>query len=279
VKIVRYELSGEERVGVRADDGGVVPTPWATMDELFALPDPFAAANELEVDPNNAVTPERLLAPTVHRAQVIGTGGNYADHAEEAKDAIQVAEPVFMPFLWGAVIGPDEQIVIPTPDTQTDYEVELAVVIGRTARSLTRENAMDHVFGYTVVNDVSAREVMVREKFQVMLSKSVDTFVPVGPHLVTKDEVPDPYALIIESRLNGEVRQHSSTKAMSVDIEGLLGAITRTVTLHPGDIVTTGTPGGVGFFRNPQEFMKDGDLITAYVEGVGELTNRVVNGW
>jgi 2-keto-4-pentenoate hydratase/2-oxohepta-3-ene-1,7-dioic acid hydratase in catechol pathway len=190
-----------------------------------------------------------------------------------------VSEPVFMPFLWGAVVGPDDEIVIPYPETQTDYEVELAVVIGRTARRLTPENAMDHVFGYTIVNDVSAREVMTREKMQVMLSKSPDTFVPVGPHVVTTDEIPDPYALGIATYLNGGIRQKSTTGAMTVRIPELLTAITRQCTLYPGDVVTTGTPGGVGFFREPQEFMRHGDTIVAEVEGVGRLSNRVVASW
>jgi 2-keto-4-pentenoate hydratase/2-oxohepta-3-ene-1,7-dioic acid hydratase in catechol pathway len=266
-------------VGVAADEGLLIPTPWRSFDELFAEPDPLAAVQAFRPDPATAVAPDRLLAPVVRRPQVIGTGGNYADHAAEAREAIQVREPVFMPFLWGAIIGPDDEIVIPSPETLTDYEVEMSVVIGRTARGLTEDNALDYVFGYTIVNDVSAREVMAREKFQVMLSKSVDTFVPVGPYVVTRDEVPDPYALGIATYLNGEVRQKSTTGAMTVRIGGLLAAITRSITLHPGDIVTTGTPGGVGYFRSPQEFMHPGDVITAEVTGVGRLTNRVVAGW
>lgn len=278
MRLVRYRKDGQERVGAVVDDV-VVPTPWARMEELFAEPDPLGAAQALVVDPATAVEPDQLLAPVIHRCTVIGTGGNYADHAAEAKSQITVSEPVFMPFLWSAVIGPDDDIVIPTPDTQTDYEVEMAAVIGRTARGLTREDAMGHVFGFTIVNDVSAREVMVRETMQVMLSKSPDTFLPVGPHLVTVDEVPDPYDLGVATYLNGEVRQKSNTGAMTARLPQLLEAITRTITLHPGDIVTTGTPGGVGFFRTPQEFMQPGDTITAEVEGIGRLTNRLVAGW
>ena len=278
MRLARYSLGGRNALGV-VDGDHVVPTLWPDFESLFALDDPSAAIRESSPDPTAAVRPDRLLPPVVHRAQVIGTGGNYADHAAEARSQIVVAEPVFLPFLWSAVIGPDDDIVIPHPDTQTDYEVEMAVVIGRTARRLSPENAMDHVFGYTIVNDVSAREVMVRERMQVMLSKSVDTFVPVGPHVVTADEVPDPYALGIATYLNGEVRQKSTTGAMTVRIPELLTAITRYCTLHPGDIVTTGTPGGVGFFRDPPEFMHHGDTIVAEVEGIGRLTNRVVASW
>jgi 2-keto-4-pentenoate hydratase/2-oxohepta-3-ene-1,7-dioic acid hydratase in catechol pathway len=278
MRLLRYERNGELGVGA-AVDGGVVATRWSSFDELFAESDPLAAAQALSLDESAAFEPDRLLPPLVDRAQIVGTGGNYADHAAEAKETIQVSEPVFMAVLWSSIIGPDDAIVIPSEDTQTDYEVELSVVIGKTARGLTRENAMDYVFGYTVMNDVSAREVMVRERFQIMLSKSPDTFTPVGPYVVTKDEIPDPHALDIASYLNGEIRQHSNTRNLTAQIPQLLEALTRTVTLQPGAIVSTGTPGGVGFFRQPQEFMKDGDTITAAVEGVGELSNRVVAGW
>ena len=280
MRLVRYQAAGRTGIGAVRPDGSVVTTPWPDFGTLFAEPDPLQAAQALDLPRQEPVAVQRLLAPAVDRAQVIGTGGNYADHAAEARTGgLAVAEPVFMPYLWGAVIGPGDDIVIPTEDTQTDYEVELSVVIGQTARGLTEQTAMDAVFGFTIVNDVSAREVMVREKMQVMLSKSVDTFLPVGPHVVTKDEIPDLYDLQIATYLNGQLRQHSSTALMTVRVPALLAAITRTVTLHPGDIVTTGTPGGVGFFRDPPEFMQPGDTIVAEVEHVGRLANRVVRGW
>jgi 2,4-didehydro-3-deoxy-L-rhamnonate hydrolase len=279
MRLARYEYGGGTGIGAAIDGGLVIPVPWPSFDALFAEPDPEAAVRAFTPDPAAAIRPDRLLAPTVYRPQVIGTGGNYPDHAAEAREHVQVSEPIFMPFLWGAVIGPGEEIVIPAEDTQTDYEVEFSVVIGRRARHLAARDAMDYVFGYTIVNDVSAREVMIRERMQVMLSKSVDTFLPVGPYVVTKDEIADPYALRIGTCLNGEVRQESVTGAMSVRIGGLLERITRAITLHPGDIVTTGTPGGVGYYRSPQEFMRPGDVITAEVSGIGQLTNRLVAGW
>jgi len=263
-------------------DSGVRETadaPWSGFEGLFAEPDPYAALREIDLNEARAVTPDRLLAPIVDRAQIISTGANYRAHTEEAKDEIQVREPVFFPFLWGAVIGPEDAIVIPREDALTDYEVELCVVIGRTARHLTPANAMDYVFGYTILNDVSARDVMAHEIFQVMLCKSIDTFVPIGPYLVTKDEIADPYALRIATYLNGEVRQDAVTGMMTARIPQLLTALTRDITLHPGDVVSTGTPAGIGFFRTPQEFMAPGDVITAEVEHVGSLTNRVVAGW
>ena len=279
MRLARYEDQQGRHVGVVLKSGRIVPTPWSGFEGLFAVPDPYAALQEIDLAEDKAVSPGRLLAPIVDRAQIISTGANYADHTDEAKDEIRVREPVFFPFLWGAVIGPDDAIVIPREDAQTDYEVELCVVIGRTARHLTEEDAMDYVFGYTILNDVSARDVMVREIFQVMLCKSVDTFVPIGPYLVTKDEIADPYALRIATYLNGEIRQDAVTGTMVARIPQLLVSLTRDITLHPGDVVSTGTPAGVGFFRTPQEFMAPGDVITAEVEHVGRLTNRVVAGW
>jgi 2,4-diketo-3-deoxy-L-fuconate hydrolase len=279
MRLARYEDQQGKHVGVVLESGRIVPAPWSGFEGLFAEPDPYAALQEIDLDEAAAVAPDRLLAPVAYRAQIISTGGNYRDHADEAKDEIQAREPVFFPFLWGAVIGPDDAIVIPRQDALTDYEVELCVVIGRTARHLTEQNAMDYVFGYTVLNDVSARDVMAREIFQVMLCKSVDTFVPIGPHVVTKDEIADPHALRIATYLNGEIRQDAVTGKMLARIPQLLAALTRDITLQPGDVVSTGTPGGIGYFRTPPEFMAPGDVITAEVEHVGRLTNRVVAGW
>jgi 2-keto-4-pentenoate hydratase/2-oxohepta-3-ene-1,7-dioic acid hydratase in catechol pathway len=279
MRLARYEDKQGRHVGVVLESGKIVATPWSGFDGLFAEADPYAALLGIDLSSAEVASPDRLLAPVVDRAQVISTGGNYGDHLEEAKNEIQATEPVFFPFLWGAIIGPDDPIVIPRRDALTDYEVELCVVIGKKARQLTTENAMDHVFGYTILNDVSARDVMARDIKQVMLCKSVDTFVPVGPHVVTKDEIADPHALRIATYLNGEIRQDSLTGKMLNRIPELLAALTRDITLYPGDVVSTGTPGGIGYFRDPREFMAPGDVITAEVEHVGRLTNRVVAGW
>ena len=279
MRLARYEDQQGRHVGVVLESGKIVATPWSGFEGLFAEADPYAALLGIDLSAAEVASPDRMLAPVVDRAQIISTGGNYRDHLDEAKDEIQAREPVFFPFLWGAVIGPDDAIVIPRPDAQTDYEVELCVVIGRKARRLTEENAMDYVFGYTILNDVSAREVMAREIKQVMLCKSVDTFVPVGPHVVTKDEIADPHALRIATYLNGEIRQNSMTGKMLHRIPKLLASLTTDITLYPGDVVSTGTPGGIGYFRDPPEFMAPGDVITVEVEHVGRLTNRVVAGW
>ena len=279
MRLARYEDKQGRHVGVVLESGKIVSTPWSGFEGLFAEADPYAALLEIDLSSAAVASPDRLLAPVVDRAQVISTGGNYRDHLDEAKNEIQASEPVFFPFLWGAIIGPEDAIVIPRPDALTDYEVELCVVIGKKARHLTEDNAMDYVFGYTILNDVSARDVMARDIKQVMLCKSVDTFVPVGPHVVTKDEIADPHELRIATYLNGEIRQDAVTGKMLARIPELLTALTRDITLYPGDVVSTGTPGGIGYFRVPQEFMAPGDVITAEVERVGRLTNRVVAGW
>jgi 2-keto-4-pentenoate hydratase/2-oxohepta-3-ene-1,7-dioic acid hydratase in catechol pathway len=280
MRLLKFRHDDQTAVGALRADGTIAATPWSRLEDLFAEPDPLRAVTEFDPDRAATVAAEQLLAPVIDRATVIGTGGNYADHAEEARrGGLVVVEPVFLPYLWSAITGPGHNIVIPTADTLTDYEVELAVVIGRTARHLTEADAMDAVFGWTIVNDISAREIMVREKMQVMLSKCPDTFLPIGPHIVTVDEIRDPYALRIATYLNGDIRQNDTTANMTWRVPQLLAAITRTITLHPGDIITTGTPGGVGYFRDPPEFLRPGDTITAEIEQVGTLTNPVVQGW
>lgn len=279
MRIVRYFSNGEEGIGKLESSSLVRVLPWRNLDELYSSGDVGATLRAVNTDELPLVNPEKILAPIGQNTRIIGTGGNYADHAAEAASRLKVREPVFIPFLTSAVIGPEASIEIPTPDTFTDYEVEFSVVIGKTARRVAAADGMGYVLGYTIVNDVSARDVMEREMFQVMLSKSPDTFLPVGPAIVTVDEVPDPYNLDIRTVLNGETRQHSNTGNMTVRIPELLEAITRYVTLQPGDIITTGTPGGVGFFRDPQESMEPGDTIEAVVETVGRLSNSVVKGW
>jgi 2,4-didehydro-3-deoxy-L-rhamnonate hydrolase len=280
MRIAKFETGAGTGLGAVQDgDRRLARLPWASFEELFAEPDPLAAVAAIEVSGLAIVEASRLLPPVVAKAQFIGTGGNYADHATEARQSIQVSEPVFLPFLWGAVIGPDDDIVVPTADTQTDYEVELSVIIGREARRLTPANAMDYVFGYTIANDVSARDVTAREKMQIMLSKSVDTFLPIGPYVVTRDDIPDVQNLEIGSYLNGEPRQKSNTRHMTSGIPVLLAALTRAITLHPGDLVTTGTPAGVGYFRTPPEYMKPGDTITVEIEHIGRMANRLTQGW
>jgi 2-keto-4-pentenoate hydratase/2-oxohepta-3-ene-1,7-dioic acid hydratase in catechol pathway len=280
MKFVAFEKNGSRHLGALTADGSVADTGLADLRDYIgaSAADRHTIDNRI-ADGRHVVTPDRMLAPVADHCQVILTGGNYANHLAEVSHLINPKEPVFFPGLWSAVIGPGESIRIPEERTETDWEAELAFVISRTAHRVSAEDAWDYVFGYTMVNDVSARDVMAREGLQIMLCKSPDTFCPIGPHVITADELGDIGGRRITTRLNGVVKQDASTDQMLVKIPHILEFLTRSVTLQPGDIVTTGTPGGVGAFRNPPEFMKPGDEITVEVEGVGALSNPVVAGW
>ena len=176
------------------------------------------------------------------------------------------------------MIGPGDPIVIPRPETKTDYEVELAMVIGRTLKRASADTALDAVFGWTILHDVSARDVQFKD-MQITLGKNPDTFAPIGPEIVTRDELGDWSTLHLSTTLNGETMQDSPTSGMLFPPGRLLEFLTALVTLEPGDVVTTGSPSGVGCFRDPPVYMKPGDEVTVRVDRIGELTNPVVAGW
>jgi 2-keto-4-pentenoate hydratase/2-oxohepta-3-ene-1,7-dioic acid hydratase in catechol pathway len=214
------------------------------------------------------------VPPIERPSKIICIGLNYADHAEEQGAPLPEAPLLFAKWP-NALIGPGEPVVIPSIVTQCDYEAELGVVIGARVRDVAIEKAIDAVAGYVCVNDVSARDLQ-RSDRQWTRGKSPDTFCPVGPRLVPREEVPDPQALAIRAVLNGETMQESTTANMLFGIAELIAYITRTITLEPGDLIVTGTPGGVGAFRRPPVFMQPGDEITVEIERIGSLTNPVV---
>lgn len=218
----------------------------------------------------------RLLAPVPRPGKVIGIGLNYRDHAAESGQAIPEA-PILFPKFANSVIGPGAPIVIPPETEQPDYEAELGVVIGRTARRVSGAEALSYVAGYTCVNDVSARDLQFQSS-QWMLGKAIDTFLPCGPWLVTTDEIRDPQALSVRLTLNGEELQSSSTAQMVFGVAELVAFVSRTTTLEPGDLIATGTPPGVGFARTPPIWLEDGDVVSVEVEGIGTLTNPVRAG-
>lgn len=277
--IVRFIKAGHIQIGI-ADGEDVVPTGHRDLRSLIEAGAPeLDRLRRLRETPGPRLRPDRVLAPVAERCQLLFTGGNYADHQAEAH--VTASEPIFFPKLWSAVIGPGDPIRIPAPDTHTDWEAELAVVIGKRTHQVSVDDALEYVFGYTLVNDVSARDVLAREPLQIMLCKSPDTFCPIGPSLVTTDELPDLHRrpAILRTRLNGELKQHASIDMMMFTIAEILSFLTRTVTLEPGDLVTTGTPGGTGLACTPPQFMKPGDTITVSMDGIGELTNPVIAGW
>lgn len=223
----------------------------------------------------------RLLAPIPRpRKNVFCLGLNYADHAAESSKFIKKEPklpqyPIFFTKAPTAVIGPEADILWDTTATkELDYEAELGIVIGQRGKNISKEQAYDYVFGYTLVNDVSARDLQ-RRHGQWFKGKTLDGTCPLGPYIVHKSAVPDPMRLEIWSRVNGEVRQHSNTARMIFDIPTIIEQLSLGLTLEPGDVIATGTPEGVGFAREPQGLLRDGDAVEVEVESVGVLRNRV----
>jgi 2-keto-4-pentenoate hydratase/2-oxohepta-3-ene-1,7-dioic acid hydratase in catechol pathway len=206
--------------------------------------------------------------------KIVCVGLNYVDHAEEGGQELPKAPLLFAKWP-NALIGHGEAIVIPPETTEVDYEAELGVVIGTTARRVSEANALDHVAGYICVNDVSARDLQFGDG-QWTRGKSPDTFCPVGPRLVPREEIDDPQQLAIRCILNGETMQDSSTAQMIFSVAEVIAYASQTITLEPGDLIATGTPAGVGVFRNPKVLLGDGDEVSIEIDGLGTLTNPVV---
>jgi 2-keto-4-pentenoate hydratase/2-oxohepta-3-ene-1,7-dioic acid hydratase in catechol pathway len=216
----------------------------------------------------------RLLAPIPRPPKLVCIGLNYRDHAEEAKLPIPDVPTVFAKFST-AVIGPGHPIVLPKISSKPDYEAEFAVVIGRRGRHVPEERWRDYVFGYTIVNDVSARDFQMATS-QWTMGKTFDTFAPMGPAVVTADEIEDPHNLAISLTLSGEVMQSSNTSNLIFNVPRLIAFLSSAFTLEPGDVISTGTPGGVGFARRPPRWLRPGDETRIKVDGLGELVNPVV---
>ncbi len=214
------------------------------------------------------------FAPVPRPGKLICIGLNYRDHAAESNLAIPERPVVFSKFAT-AVIAPGEAVVLPATSKQVDYEAELAVVIGRRAKSVSAKRALEYVLGYTAFNDVSARDFQFADG-QWQRGKSCDTFAPMGPTIVTADVIPNPHKLSIELRLNGQTMQDSNTDNLIFGIPQLISFLSETITLEPGDVIATGTPAGVGFARKPPVFLKDGDKMEVEIEGLGILNSPVV---
>lgn len=215
----------------------------------------------------------RAMAPLPRPNKIILIGLNYRDHAEEAKLPIPDVPTVFSKYAT-SVIGPREAIRIPRVSSMVDYEGEFAFVIGKRGRHIAREDALEHVAGYTILNDVSARDYQMKTG-QWMIGKTFDTFAPMGPYLVSKDEITDPHALELKLYVNDGLMQHSNTSKLIFKIPDLIEYLSDVFTLEPGDVISTGTPSGVGFTRQPPVFLKPGDRVRVEVSGLGALENPV----
>ncbi len=262
MRIVRFVAGGEVHFGRQIDEHHAA----LIEGELFG---PHRITER-------AVRIEKLLAPLIP-TDILCIGLNYREHAAESGSAIPINPMLFIKSS-NALNNPYDPIPIPRRSSQIDYEVELAVVIGKTAKYVSREHALEYVFGYTCANDVSSRDWQ-RDKAlgggQFARGKSFDGFCPLGPCILTRDEIADPNMLKLKTTLNGKIMQDHTTSDMIFDVPALIESLSSTMTLRPGAVILTGTPSGVGFARNPPVWMKDGDTVVVEVEKIGRLENPV----
>lgn len=292
MRIVQYESGGLTGCGVEVD-GQVYATGYA--DTLSLIRDGERGLEAATAADGEPVEVDRLLAPLTNPGKIFGSGVNYRSHGDEEPGFVFPDEVVWdFIKVASAIIGPGEAIVIPPADDvirrfaggaatfgehgfAVDYEVEFGVVIGTRAKNVRRDDALDHVFGYTVINDVGARSVQFHNG-QRDLGKNFDTFCPMGPCIVTRDELPNWEGVRIQSLVNGELRQDALVGEQIGPPPVAIEWLSSIITLEPGDCLMTGTPAGCGTFKDPPRFLEPGDVVTVSASGIGELTNPVVAG-
>jgi 2-keto-4-pentenoate hydratase/2-oxohepta-3-ene-1,7-dioic acid hydratase in catechol pathway len=267
LRLVRFESDGVVRWGV-LEGQSVRPVRQFRYDA--------------PVEPDDTALPVgsvRLLAPVDPPRNVFCMGLNYLAHVEESPARQVPKEPVWFTKATTSIVGPEEDVVVdPALTSQLDWEVELAVVLRRGGRRIPASRALDHVLGYTVLNDLSARDVQFARGGQWFYGKSLDGLCPVGPVLVTSEEIPDPQDLELWLRVNGQVRQHGFTRDMIFSVAQAIEDLSRGITLLAGDVIATGTPAGMGFGQNPPVFLRHGDVVEAEISRIGVLRNRIVFG-
>jgi 2,4-didehydro-3-deoxy-L-rhamnonate hydrolase len=277
MKLLRYGPPGREKPGVLDAQGRVRDLSGVVGHVTSADLSDKALARLSKIDPATLPlvrgTP-RLGVPFLGISKLVAIGLNYADHAAEAGLA-PPAEPIVFLKATTCITGPSDALLIPRGSTKTDWEVELGVVIGTKAQYVPEARALDHVAGYCVVNDVSERNFQLERGGQWDRGKGCDTFGPIGPWLVTRDEVPDPQGLDLWLDVNGEPMQRGTTRTMIFGVAHLVSYVSQFMTLLPGDIIATGTPPGVGMGRKPPRYLKPGDVVTLGITGLGEQRQRV----
>ena len=285
MRLVTFSHRGLRRLGARSGDSiidfsAADPSIPTTMRDFLEAGDNAISRARAVIDRGDHAISETgvsIHAPIDNPEKIICIGLNYADHAAESGMPIP-DEPIVFSKYASSIIGPDENIVAPSASSQVDYEVELVVVIGKRGRNISEEDALNHVAGYMVGHDVSARDYQLEKPgAQWMMGKTFDTFAPIGPDLVTTDDVPDPHNLGIRCILNGETVQDSNTSQLIFDVPKLIAYLTHVFTLAPGDLIFTGTPPGVGMGREPQLWLKHGDHVICEIDGLGRLENPVVS--
>lgn len=287
MRLANFEWDGQRRLGVVEHhdiiDLSQSALPSDTID-LIGKWDNDKVAHAVTQGIRRKLDDVRLLAPLVLRKDVIGVGRNYRDHAREFSDSgFDASEkqmipdhPVIFSKATSSVVGPNDPIVLANdPTNTTDYEGEMAVVIGRPARNVSRDHALEHVFGWTIVNDVTARDLQ-KKHVQWFVGKSPDTFCPMGPWITTIDELPDIRASWMRTTVNGELRQEASIEALIFDVESLIVTLSEVMTLEPGDLIATGTGKGVGIGFDPPKYLATGDVVEISIDGIGTLRNPVV---
>ena len=278
MKLLRYGPPGQEKPGLLDRDGKIRDLSAAVRDIDGEALAPASLDRLRRLDPATLplVSGAPRLGPCVGRVpKIVAIGLNYRLHAQEAGAAIP-SEPIFFMKATSSICGPNDDVIIPKGSQKTDYEVELGIVIGSLARYISTADAGKHVAGYCVVNDVSEREFQIERGGQWTKGKSADTFCPIGPWLVTADEVPDPGKLALWTEVNGERRQNSNTGDLIFGVDEIVSYVSQFMTLLPGDVIPTGTPSGVGMGFNPPKFLKPGDQMRLSVEGLGEQNQRLV---
>ncbi|XP_055376510.1 fumarylacetoacetate hydrolase domain-containing protein 2 [Condylostylus longicornis] len=217
----------------------------------------------------------KLLPPVTNPKKIIAIGLNYVDHCIE-QNKEKPKEPIFFSKFSNCLIGPGDNILYPPVTNSLDYEVELAVIIGKKAKDVPKLKAMDYIFGYTIAQDITARDWQKQKNGgQFLLGKSMDTFLPLGPSIAHKSIIEDPENLTISCKVNGIEKQHQKTSNMIFKIDEMISYLSQMITLEPGDVILTGTPGGVGAHRKPPEFLKVGDVVESEIEGIGKISNKV----
>ena len=281
MKLLRHGPKGQEKPALLDSDGQVRDLSGVIADLRADMLTPAGLDTLRAVDPTSlplVASPGRMAPPWSGMGKFICVGLNYADHAAESGMPVP-AEPVLFTKHTSTVVGCNDPVVLPQGSTKTDWEVELGVVIGAMARYVSEDDALSHVAGYCIVNDVSEREYQLERGGTWDKGKGCDTFGPVGPWLVTADDVPDPQNLSMWLEVNGHRHQNGSTKTMVFGVAQLVSYISRFMTLYPGDLITTGTPPGVGMGHKPQPlFLKPGDKMTLGISGLGQQ-NQTVFAW
>ena len=278
MKLLRYGKPGKEKPGLVDGDGKIRDLSGVVDDISGAMLSPKGLAKLQKLKPSKLplVKGRPRLGPCVGSIpKLICIGLNYSDHAKET-GAEPPAEPIIFMKATSAIIGPSDDVMLPKGSQKTDWEVELGVVIGTEARYVSKAAALDYVAGYCIANDVSERAFQIEGTGQWTKGKSCDTFAPIGPWLVTKDEIPNPQRLAMYCDVNGERMQNGSTKTMIFDVKTLVSYCSRFFTLEPGDVIATGTPPGVGMGMKPPRFLKSGDVMELGIEGLGTQSQNVV---